>query len=150
MLPVMGRLSRYFVDLVVGVAGLIFVGVGVGLLIQQRPIKGGVVTTGTIVDQITKRDSDNSRSTYPVIEFTDQNERLHRFQSEIGGHGMGIEGKIGQIVKVRYDPRDPSDAQWADQPGQSLPVVAIVVGGLIWLGEVGLVGWRLYRRRATR
>jgi len=116
----MGRLSRYFVDLVMIVAGLMFVTVGVGLLIQQQPIKGGVVTTGTIVDQVVKRDSDNSRSTYPVIEFTVQNERLHRFQSELGGHGMGMEGKIGQAVKVRYDPDDPSDAQWADQPGQSL------------------------------
>jgi hypothetical protein len=63
------------------------------------------------------RTRNNSESTYPVIEFTDRYERTHRFENKIGGSGFGIDGKIGQVVKVRYDPDDPTRAQWADQPG---------------------------------
>ncbi len=140
-------LGRRAADVVLVLVGAIFVGVGLGLSYAQRPIDGGVVTLGRIVDQVTKTDSEGGRSTYPVIEFTDHRERTHRFENEIGGSGFGVEGKIGQVVKVRYDPSNPRRAQWVDQPGRWVPAAAMGLGAAVWLVELGLVARRLIRRR---
>ncbi|MEJ7765414.1 MAG: hypothetical protein WKF86_07950 [Acidimicrobiales bacterium] len=53
------------------------------------------------------------------------------------------------MVKVRYDPDEPSHAQWADQPGAWIPLVAIGVGAALLLVELGLVARRALRRRGT-
>ena len=136
-------------DIVLVVVGVLFIGIGLGIWSTQRPIEGGIVTTGRIVDQVTRTDSDGEEMTFPVVEFTDERERAHRFENEIGGGGVGgVQGTIGQVVKVRYDPDEPSHAQWADQPGAWIPLVAIGVGAAVLLVELGLVARRA-RRRGT-
>ena len=84
-------------DIVLVVVGVLFIGIGLGLWSTQRPIEGGIVTTGRIVDQVTRTDSDGEEMTFPVIEFTDKNERAHRFENKIGGGGVGgLQGTIGR------------------------------------------------------
>jgi len=146
----MGWVTRRATDIVLVLAGAIALLVSVGLWFDQRPIEGGIITTGTIVEHVTRTDSDNSKSTYPVIEFTDRSERTHRFENKIGGSGFGAEGRIGQVVKVRYDPDDPSRAQWADQPGAWVSTATFGVGLLLWVIELVLVGRRWLRRRRTQ
>jgi len=77
---------------------------------SQQPIEGGVLTTGMIVDKVTRQstDSDGRTSTFrmPIIEFTDRFEREHRFEAETSGFGEDI----GDVVEVGYDPSDPSRA----------------------------------------
>lgn len=147
-----GKLFEWFFvwpyDTVLVAAGIVFLAVGLSMINAQRPIEGGVLTTGRIVDQVTKVDAEGDRATYPVIEFTDRQERTHRFESEFGGAGVGgIQGRIGQVVEVRYDPVKPARAQWADQPGQGVPLVAVALGGILLLIELGLVARRLVRRQ---
>lgn len=150
-----GKLFEWFFvwpyDTVLVAAGAISLVIGLSLWNAQRPIEGGVLTTGRVVDQVTKVDSEGDRATYPVIEFTDRQERTHRFENEIGGGGVGgIQGRIGQVVTVRYDPEKPSRAQWADQPGQGLPLVVVAFGAVLLLIELGLVTHRLLRRQKTK
>lgn len=141
--------ARRAADITLVLAGVIALAVAFGLWLDQRPIEGGIVTTGRVVDHVTKLDSDHSKSTYPVIEFTDRYERTHRFENKIGGSGLGVEGKIGQVVEVRYDPGDPSRAQWADQPGHWVPVAVMGAGIGLLLVEFVIAGRRYLRRRRT-
>ncbi len=76
-------------DIILVVVGVLSIGIGLGIWSTQRPIEGGIVTTGRIVDQLTRTDSDGEEMTFPVIEFTDEHERAHRFENEIGGGGVG-------------------------------------------------------------
>jgi len=130
-------------DVVLTVVGVAFI---IGSLViwrSQQPIEGGVTTTGRVVDQVvrTRTDSDGNRRTdsYPIIEFSDQRERKHRFETNVSGFG----GETGDVVQVRYDPSNPSRAQWADQPGQWLWIVVFIVGWIVLVAEVV----RVVRRR---
>jgi len=132
------------IDLLLTLVGLGFVVGGLAMWRSQQPIEGGVVTNGMIVDKVTRQStSDGRTSTFriPIIEFTDQFEREHRF--EAGESGFGDD--IGEVVEVRYDPSDPSRAQWADEPGQWVWSVLVAVGLLPLLVETGL----LFRRRSV-
>lgn len=131
-------------DLVLTAVGVGFVLAGLGMWRSQQPIEGGVLTAGTIVDKVTRQstDSDGHTSTFrmPIIEFTDRFEREHRFEAEMSGFGEDI----GDVVEVRYDPSNPSRAQWADQPGKWMWSVFAGIGLLVLLVEIGL----LFRRRS--
>jgi hypothetical protein len=131
-------------DVVLTAVGVGFLLAGLGTWRSQQPIKGGVLTTGMIVDKVTRQssNSDGSSSTFkmPIIEFTDKFEREHRF--EAGTSGFGEE--IGDVVQVRYDPTNPSRAQWADQPGKWMWSIFAGIGLLVLLVEIGL----LLRRRS--
>ncbi len=138
------------IDVVLVLTGMMSLVIGLSLTIAQRPIQGGVLTTGRIVDQVTKVDSEGDRATYPVIEFTDRQERTHRFENEIGGSGVGgVQGSVGQVVKVRYDPDKPTRAEWADQPGLWMPLLVVALGAVLLLIELGLVVRRVLRRQKS-
>lgn len=142
----MDWLLRRGVEITLIAAGGIFLAVALGLLSSQRPIKGGVVTTGRIVGHFSRTGEGNTNSKFPIIEFTDQEERVHRFESELGGSGGGIEGEVGQAVQVRYDPANPSHAQWADQPGVWLLKGLAIFGGLLLVMGLAVGLWRTFRR----
>ncbi len=130
-------------DVVLPIVGVVFVLAGISEWRAQQPIKGGVVTDGRIVGQAVRESTGSGTAgetdNYPIIEFRDRRERTHRFESRVTGTGR----KTGDVVEVRYDPADPSRAQWADQPGRWLWIVLVVVGSITLLVEVGL----LVRRR---
>ena len=143
----MSWVTRRSTDIALVVGGAFALLLSVVFWFDERPIEGGIITTGTIVQHVTRTDSNDSESTYPVIEFTDRYERTHRFENKIGGSGFGIDGKIGQAVKVRYDPDNPSRAQWADQPGAWVTLAMFGAGILLLVIELVLVGRRWLRRR---
>jgi len=132
-------------DVVITAVGIVFILVGLSMWRGQQPIEGGVLTTGQIVGHrvVRAEDSDGGTSTYryPIIEFRDQQEALHRFDVELSGFG----GDAGDVVQVRYDPMNPSRAQWADQPGKWFWIVFFASGLVALVVEAGI----LLRRRAV-
>jgi len=119
-------------DVVLTVVGVAFI---IGSLViwrSQQPIEGGVTTTGRVVDQVvrTRTDSDGNRRTdsYPIIEFSDQRERKHRFETNVSGFG----GETGDVVQVRYDPSNPSRAQWPTSPGSGCGSSSSLSDGSCW------------------
>lgn len=77
----------------------------------QRRIATMVPATGTIValDARTSRTSDrNGLVYYPVVEFRTSKAETIRFQGEIGSNPSPY--KVGDQVKVLYDPQAPQSA----------------------------------------
>jgi hypothetical protein len=107
--PVAGRNRRrpgIFVALFMIVFGIVMVFVAVWSAHSTAPIPGGVTTTGQIVD--VHRYGGGKESTYvPVIQFTDQEGATHTFSDR---SGTSSATSIGDIVKVSYDPQNPSHA----------------------------------------
>lgn len=133
-------------DVVLLAVAVLLIGIGLSFWQTNKPIAGGVVTNGRIVSHVTKYDDEGSRWEFPVIAFTDRREREHRFEAKITG--TGGKGEVGRGVKVRYDPDDPSQAQWADQPGRWVWRPVVGTGVAVLLAELAWVAWRRVRRRA--
>jgi len=140
-------------DVAVGLfpAAVVFVGVGAvvgGLAFRhsQQPIGGGVLTTGHIVEEVVEESSDSDGRTrtvvFPIIEFTDRREHTHRFRGQLSGVGT-----VGDAVRVRYDPDDPSHAQWVDQPGGWAWILMVLIGLALLAAPAGLL---IRRRRRGR
>ena len=132
-------------DVVLLLIGAILVGIGLSFWRTNEPIADGVVTSGRIVARATKYDDEGTRWEFPVIEFTDRRDQDHRFEAEVAG--TGAKGEVGRVVKVRYDPDDPSRAQWADQPGRWVWRPVVATGVVVLLGDLAWAAWRLVRRR---
>ena len=134
-------------DIVLTVVGIIFVVVALTTWRSQQPIEGGVVTTGHIVSHVAKqsRDADGTSHTVklPIIEFPDQNQVVHQFEGKMSGFGE----EVGDEVSVRYLPSDPSQAQWADQPGKWL-WIAFLGFGIVPMGIEAVI--LALRRSAAR
>ena len=137
--------EAHLADVVLVAIGVILVGIGLSFWRGTKPIAGGVDTTGRIVAHVTRYDNEGNRWEFPVIEFTDRREQLHRFEEDVTG--TGAKGEVGRVVKVRYDPDEPSKAQWADQPGRWVWRPVVATGAVVLLGELVWVAWRLVRRR---
>jgi Protein of unknown function (DUF3592) len=133
-------------EVVLLIIGVLIVLIGLSSWRTNKPIGGGVVTTGRIVDQVTKYDDGGNRWEFPVIEFTDRRSQVHRFETELTG--TGGKDKVGRAVKVRYDPDDPSRAQWADPPGRWVWRPVVATGVVVLVGDLALATWRMARRRA--
>lgn len=131
------QIGKVLLDLFLAFLGVLLIGVGVSHGLDARPIPHGVLTTGRIVEikEVTYRDEPSDR--FPVVEFTGPHERTHRLVIEFTGYG-----RVGDEVPIRYDPEDPSRAQWVDHPGSWLWKAAVGLGVVLWLGLVGLWGWR--------
>ncbi len=134
-------------DVVLLAIAALLLAIGLSFWRTNKPIADGVVTTGRIVAHVTKYDSEGTRWEFPVIEFTDRRAQNHRFESEV--MGAGVKGGIGRVVKVRYDPADPSRAEWADRPGRWVWRPVVTAGVAVLLGDLAWAGWRLARRGAS-
>ena len=128
------------------VIGALLIVIGLSFWRADKPIAGGIVTAGRVVAQTTKFDDGGNRWEFPVIEFADRQQQKHRFEAKVSG--TGAKGEVGRVVKVRYDPNDPSRAQWADQPGRWAWRPVVATGVVVLLGELAWAAWRLVRRRA--
>ena len=133
-------------EIVLLVIGALLIGIGLSFWRTDKPIAGGVVTAGRVVAHATKYDDGGNRWEFPVIEFTDREEEKHRFEAKVSG--TRAKGEVGRVVKVRYDPDDPSRAQWADQPGRWVWRPVVATGAVVLLGELAWVAWRHFRHRA--
>ena len=132
-------------DVVLLLIGVLLIVIVLSFWRADKPIAGGVVTAGRVVAQATKFDDGGNRWEFPVIEFTDSQEQKHRFEAKVSG--TGAKGEVGRVVKVRYDPDDPSRAQWADQPGRWAWRPVVATGVVVIFGELAWAAWRLVRGR---
>ena len=130
--------ETWIVDILLVLLGTGFVIGGLFMWKNEQPIPNGVMTTGRIVGFVERTDDDNATFRLPVIQYTDHFERVHTFEGLYDGFG---EGRTGDQVRVRYDPRNTARAQWADQPGRGFWIVFVGIGVATWLVAVG-VWWR--------
>jgi hypothetical protein len=109
---------------------------------------------GVVIDLDIETCGSGSKKTtcyHPVVRFVTAREQVIVFTSNVGYSGIG-EYRVGDSVKVRYDPDNPRharlDTAWARLGSGLLDIFllvvgfAVVLGGGLWFtGEVRRV-WR--------
>lgn len=75
---------------------------------QQRKMHNRVEATGTVVELI-RQTTTRGYILCPVVDFTVPSGETIRFTSGFGSRPAGH--KVGQTIKVRYDPADPRKAE---------------------------------------
>ncbi|HWM90937.1 MAG TPA: DUF3592 domain-containing protein [Thermoanaerobaculia bacterium] len=97
--------------------GLICIAVGCGFLgsalriyvLRKQFLAGSETATGTVVEVRSRSGIGRNAVSVPVFEFRTAGGALHRAESLMGSGFRGFE--IGEILPIRYDPRDPSRAE---------------------------------------
>src|SRR3954454_3371742 len=96
----------------VGFLGVMALLAFVVIMVQSRPYRGGVVTTGTIVatkaetSRITGSGGRRTMRTYaPVVEYADVNGMTHSVTSSLSG---GVQPTLGSTVRVSSRSSDPA------------------------------------------
>ncbi|MFN6486158.1 MULTISPECIES: DUF3592 domain-containing protein [unclassified Nostoc] len=121
------------------VIGLLFI--GGGFWVRNIIAREGATlneTRGTVIDSISRRESNSTnneqKETYaPVIEFLANGERT-RFT----GYYESYRSSNGQIVVVRYDPKQPISTARVVNPLEGLvPWGMFGMGGLAVVSSVG-------------
>ncbi|MTC71622.1 MULTISPECIES: DUF3592 domain-containing protein [Providencia] len=96
----------FTVFLVIGI--LFLLGTAFSLYSSMNMTKNGVETTGIVTDLDVSVSEDKSKSYFPIIEFTTQDNQKIEFRSSMGS--SSYRGSIGQSIDVLYDPTNPHDA----------------------------------------
>jgi hypothetical protein len=94
---------------------------------QKRKTESRTATTGTVVELVTQMGHEG-HIYCPVVEFSGPTGKI-RFTSDFGSRPAGH--RVGQVVRVRYDPIDPEQAEIESGLGKWL-----VPGILIFMGVV--------------
>ncbi len=164
------RFTRRFNDLLVGP---IMLAIGLGLLFlglqwrasTQNQIAAMIPADGTVVEVVSRTStSGGERRTffYPVVEFRTVDGESIRFESSIGSNPAAY--RVGDTVKVLYDPQTPQSALIDSWEVWMPSGLAIGIGGffalmgalvllnalaflLKWGGLLGLLGIILLRQR---
>jgi len=92
----------------------------------RQTIQSHVAVTGTVVELV-QRNTSRSHIYCPMVEFTLTSGEKLRFTSEFGT--LPASNKIGDVVKVRYDPANPQQAEI--ESGMSLwlaPLILVFMG----------------------
>lgn len=122
---------------------IIFGGMGLAALISGvvwgakriSLYRNGLPATGKVVEnyQSSSTDSDDhtSVSYYPVVEFQTPDGQTHRFKGSTGSSSPDFEQ--GTRVRLRYNPKDPGQAQLVNFSQFWLGPVVITAAGLIAL-----------------
>ncbi|MBI1920778.1 MAG: DUF3592 domain-containing protein [Geobacter sp.] len=113
----------------------IFVIIGVGSLIYApikfvktfQFIRNSVETTGTVVHFHESRDS-KSTTYAPEVTFTGPDGTWVRFRSQIGRGSPAY--TIGELVPVRYNPQDPSQAEINEGQTLWMPIIILFSLGI--------------------
>ena len=97
--------------------------------------RNGLPATGTVVENYQSRSTDSddhtSVSYYPVVEFQTPDGQTHRFKGSTGSSSPDFEE--GARAKLRYNPKNPSEAQLVNFSQFWLGPVVITAAGLIAL-----------------
>ena len=110
---------------------------------QQHKMAAQTATMGTVIELVTR--AENSSSIFcPVVEFTGPSGEKVRFTSDFGSRPASH--RVGQSVKVRYDPSDPQQAEIESALSLWLVPLILVFIGLVacclsvaFLGMYGLM-----------
>jgi len=162
------RISSLWAGPIILVFGLAFLFPGwlVHTSTQNR-IATMLATEGRVVDFVSRTTtSDGQRKTYfyPVVEFRTANEEVTRFEGGAGSNPPSY--RVGDTVRVLYDPQTPQSALIDSWELWLLPVIFIGVGGFFALigifvlldalaallklgGLLALLGILLLRRKRT-
>jgi hypothetical protein len=95
--------------------GLLFIGLTLSSFAlwhyqkTKKLLSDGIKTTAIVVDLLESTDNDGDTVYMPVFEFTDRSLEVVRFKSEISSRPASH--KIGQKVKVVYDPSDTTEVK---------------------------------------
>jgi hypothetical protein len=83
--------------------------------VQSRPLRGGVITDGTVVEVETRTDTVGAgtprhrmRTYAPKVEYRDSAGSTHRVTSSISG---GVRPTVGATVRISYLPDSPDRAR---------------------------------------
>ena len=156
-------------------SGPIVLVIGLGILFlgwQWRTFTQNQIATmlpaeGKVVEVVSRtKTSSGERKTYfyPVVEFRTPDGEVIRFESSTGSNPSSY--RVGDTVRVYYDPQAPQSAMIDSWALWLLPIIFIGVGGffalmgilillralavlLKWGGLLGLLGIILLRRRRT-
>jgi hypothetical protein len=83
---------------------------GRALIVQRRQREASTLASGVVVALQKQVFNPGSSGVYcPTIEFTTASGEIVRFESSYGT--MPASHKVGQVVKVRYDPKMPNSAE---------------------------------------
>ena len=104
------------------------------ILFTSRPYRGGVITTGTVV-QMTTEHPDGPDYVQrqmvglhaPVVQFTDQAGVTHTITSKLSGGRAPV---IGSTRLVSYLPAEPAKARIVATRQTIIPIVLFLVVGL--------------------
>ena len=125
-----GSLGKRTIILAGTVLALLGIALGAGGAMWWQHVRGFVQTAehadGTVIEIVEKYSDSNSSSSsrsnrhgsytyYPVVEFTDQQGKPHKFQSNTGSNPSRY--FVGDKVPVLYDPARPGSAgidHWLD------------------------------------
>ena len=112
--------------------GVLATGASMAILSSTRPIRGGVITTGTVISndrKTTRTDGGRTRmATYaPVVEFTDQAGMTHQVTTSLSGGKAPV---VGSTRQVSYLPSDPSRARLMADSTTWVPIVLFLLVGL--------------------
>jgi len=104
------------------------------ILATSRPLRGGVITTGTVIrneresSTIESGPSRRRMTTYaPVVQFTDQAGVPHELTPSLSG---GKPPAVGSTRQVSYLPSDPGRARLLADSTTWVPIVLFLVVGL--------------------
>ncbi len=118
------------------ILGTLFFVFGLASGLQSiRQISTFARAQGSVVDVVTRVDSDGDTTYAPVVEFTAANGRRYEFTNSTSNNPSPY--KIEQRVTVLYDPTNPINVR-IDSPADLwiLPFVFMLIGGIH-----GLIGW---------
>jgi hypothetical protein len=103
------------IDLMPGFLGVLAVLAFVVTTVQSRPLRGGVVTKGTVVAVETRRErigpasARRTQRTYaPQVRFEDGNGVAHTVTSSLSS---GVPPDVGSTVRISYLPERPERAR---------------------------------------
>jgi hypothetical protein len=95
---------------------------------QRRTMESRTATTGTVVE-LARTHGRRGYIYNPVVEFTPPSGQTIRFTSDFGSRPASH--RVGQTVKVRYDPVDPQKAEV-----ESTLSTWLLPGILIFMGTI--------------
>ncbi len=129
-----GGLLGGIMMLIIG-SGVLFFGLQLRTWTQNE-IAAMLPAEGRVVDVVSRTTASYDASFYPVVEFRAADGEVIRFESGTGGDPP--EYRVGDAVRVYYDPQAPQSAVIDSWKRRALPLALIGVGGVAAL--IGIIG----------